>query len=53
MMNCPYCGSDVVDYVGIDDGGDWDSQVCDVWRCLDCQHEFECDCVDVGGYWDE
>ncbi len=48
-MNCPYCGLDHLEYIGIDDGGgDYGDSVVDVWHCLDCDIDFE-DCgYDMG-----
>jgi hypothetical protein len=43
-MDCPYCGSSEVDYVGIDDGGcAYGVSAVDTWHCLDCDIDFE-DC---------
>lgn len=48
-MDCKYCGSDVVDYVGIDDGGgDYGESVCDQYECLECGARFEADCIGEG-----
>lgn len=45
-MECPYCGSDVLDYLGVSDGGgDYGVSVCDEWMCLDCGAVIE-DCLD-------
>lgn len=45
-MNCPYCGSINVDYLGIaDGGGDYGDAICDEWVCDACAMEFEGDCI--------
>jgi DNA-directed RNA polymerase subunit RPC12/RpoP len=50
-MNCPYCGSDAVQYDGIQDGGgDYGESVCDEYECLECGAMFEMDCWDDDGY---
>lgn len=43
-LQCPYCDGEV-EYVGVDEGDP--GYLCDIWRCLDCGHEFECDCIAV------
>ena len=36
-MNCPYCGSKDLTYLGIDDGaGDYGESLEDLYRCLEC-----------------
>lgn len=56
-MDCPYCGSDVVDYLGMDDGGgDYGEAVCESWECLDCGAHFDGDCIGQaidGNFFDE
>jgi len=44
---CKYCGG-ACEYVGVDDGGgDYGDAVCDMYRCEDCDSEFEGDCIEV------
>lgn len=45
-MDCRYCGSDEVDYLGVDDGGgDYGDSVCDQYECLECGAMFEANCM--------
>jgi len=47
MRTCVYCGSEEVEYTGLDDGGgDFGSSVCDQYHCLACDGEFEDGCID-------
>ena len=47
LRQCPACGSEEIDYVGIDDGGgDYGDSVCDTWRCCDCDYHWEENCID-------
>lgn len=47
-MLCPYCGSDHVEYHGVDDGGgDYGNAVCDQYECLNCGNRFESDCLEA------
>lgn len=43
---CPYCGAKM-QYRGIDDGGDYGTSVCDIFECVECQHEIEMNCIDM------
>lgn len=45
-MRCPYCNSDDVIYVGVDDGF-FDDAVCDIYRCEDCGEKFEGHCIGI------
>lgn len=46
MIHCKYCGSENVDYLGVDDGGgDYGDSVCDEYHCLDCDNYFEGHCI--------
>lgn len=46
-MNCPYCGSDVLDYLGVDDGGGvLGNAVCEQWECLECGAAIENNCFE-------
>ncbi len=41
-MQCPDCGSEDVEYIGIDDGGgDYGDCLVDLWYCVHCDGEFE------------
>lgn len=47
-MQCPYCGSNHVDYIGVDDGGgNYGTSVCDIFHCGDCEMDFEANCIDT------
>lgn len=47
-MICKQCGSDQVEYHGIDDGGgDYGLSTCDQYECLDCGSRFEADCIEA------
>jgi hypothetical protein len=47
-MNCRYCGSTNIEYLGVMDGsGDYGASLCDIYACLDCDQEFEGHCVDL------
>lgn len=49
---CPYCGSDeALDYRGVDEGGDYGTEICDIWYCGNCDHDFEDSCIE--GYSDD
>lgn len=37
-MDCPYCGSDHLEYIGIDDDGE---SIFEIWWCWDCDREIE------------
>ena len=53
-MNCPYCGSNEVEYHGADDGGgDYVSSVCDEFECFHCGNRFEENCIEVMDYDDD
>jgi transposase-like protein len=40
-MQCPYCGSDEVEYLGIgDDVGFYGGGIGDEYRCEECHSEF-------------
>lgn len=46
MNTCPYCGSDLIELLGMDDGGgDYGEAVCETWDCHDCGQQFEGDCI--------
>jgi len=50
MTVCPYCGSNHVDYKGVEGGlGDFGENICDMWECEDCNHAWEGDCIDEAG----
>lgn len=47
-MNCPYCGSDEVEYHGVtNDGGDYGESLCDEFGCLACGAWFEANCIEA------
>lgn len=51
---CPACESVMVSYEGIIDyGGDFGESICDTWHCLNCEHEWEANCVDIPDYDDD
>lgn len=40
-MICPYCGSDELEYLGIEDGGgDYGDSLTDEWKCYGCGSYF-------------
>ena len=40
-MECPYCGSQSVEYIGIDDGyGDDGDRMLDIYNCHRCNMQF-------------
>lgn len=46
MNTCPYCGSEMTAYLGMDDGGgDYGEAVCEQFKCYDCGQHFEGDCI--------
>ena len=46
-MICPYCGSEDVSYIGMEDGGgDYGNAVTEMWRCGDCGEDFEGDSIE-------
>lgn len=49
MPVCEYCGSEDVEYTGVDDGGgDYGTSVCDQFHCNHCEGDFEAGCIDTG-----
>lgn len=51
MKFCPYCGrADLLEYIGIDDGGDYGLSVCDQWECHHCGNRFEDGCIESDPY---
>lgn len=46
-MDCPYCGGDDVDYIGVaDGGGPYGTSVCDEWMCHTCGVVFDAGCIE-------
>lgn len=42
MIECPYCGSQDVEYLGYDDGGgDYGDMITPVFRCYSCDQAFD------------
>lgn len=42
-MECPYCGSRLIEYLGVSDGsGEYGTSLCDEYNCQGC-----------GEYWEE
>jgi len=49
MTTCIFCGSEDVEYLGVQDGsGDFGSATCDLYHCNECGADVEKDCIEYG-----